>query len=230
MVDFKNITKVYGNIPALSVESLTIHEHDCVGIVGNNGAGKTTMLSLILDLIKPTTGLVYSKGVPVSTTDKWKYYTGSYLNEGFLLPFLTPMEFLELTGGLYCKNLSDLDCFLTENKHFYTDDIRSKKFIRSLSSGNKNKIGILSALLPSPEIVILDEPFANLDPGSQSWLKEKLGNLHNSGTTMIISSHDLLHITEICSRIIVLEDGRIVMDTITKAETYNELESYFRRK
>ena len=229
MIEFNNITKVYGKKTALSVDQLHINKRQCVGIVGNNGAGKTTMLSLILDLIKATTGTVSIKGAPVSVSHDWKNYTNSYLNEGFLIPFLTPFEYLEFVASLHGMNRSDLDSFLIDNASFYNDDIHSGKFIRQLSSGNKNKIGILATMLASPELIILDEPFANLDPGSQSWLKNKLQNLYNSGTTMIISSHDLGHVTDICSRIIVLEDGKIVMDVINGSGTLNELESYFRR-
>lgn len=227
MIEFNKITKVYGKKTALSADQLRIHECQCVGVVGNNGAGKTTMLSLILDLIKATTGTVSFNGTPVSVSDNWKNHIGSYLNEGFLIPFLTPVEYLEFVASLHGRNRSDLDSFLHENASFYNDDILSGKFIRQLSSGNKNKIGILAAMLSSPELIILDEPFANLDPGSQLWLKEKLRTFHNSGMTIIISSHDLRQITDLCSRIIVLEDGKIVLDVNTGPETLHELEKYF---
>jgi ABC-2 type transport system ATP-binding protein len=227
MIEMNNLKKVYNGKVALSVDTLNIIEKEFVGIVGNNGAGKTTMMSLILDLIEASCGYVKSKGNLISGSDDWKNYTGSYLNEGFLIPFLTVLEFLEFIGNLHDKNSSDIKSFLSENANFYTEDITSKKYIRELSAGNKNKVGILAAILSKPEILILDEPFSNLDPSSQSWLKMKLKKLNDEGVTILISSHDLKHITEICTRILLLEKGIIIKDQNTNIETLEELESYF---
>jgi ABC-2 type transport system ATP-binding protein len=227
MIELKNIKKCYGKKTALAVDDLTIGVRECVGLVGNNGAGKTTMLSLILDLIQPTQGFITSKGEQVSGTDKWKSYTGSFLNDGFLIPFLTPLEYFEFIAGLHGMNSQDVKSFLAENEGFYNDDITSKKYIRELSAGNKNKVGILASILWKPEILILDEPFSNLDPSSQSWLKTKLKMLNREGVTMIISSHDLNHISEISSRVLLLEEGSFIKDIKSGTETLQELESYF---
>jgi len=227
MLEIKDLQKVYGKNVALSVDKLTVNEKEFIGLVGNNGAGKTTMLSLILDLIEPTKGTVESKAKLVSASDDWKKYTGSYLNEGFLIPFLTPLEFLTFIGNLHGLDEADVKTFLSENATFYNEYSITKKYIRELSAGNKNKIGLLASFISNPEILILDEPFSNLDPSSQSWLKSKLKKLNEAGVTILISSHDLKHVTEICTRILLLEDGIILKDSNTNTDTLVELESYF---
>ncbi len=227
MIEILKLQKVYSKSFALTIENLKINKGELVGLVGNNGAGKTTLLSLILDLIKATDGYVKSKDLQVDKTDDWKNYTGSYLNERFLIPYLTPKEFFEFVGDLYGKNKSDIALFMKENEGFFSIEDEDL-YIRELSAGNKNKVGILATMISNPEIIILDEPFANLDPSSQLWLKSKLKELNAKGTTIIISSHDLMHVTEICSRILILEDGKIVNDSKTHSNSLQELESYFK--
>ncbi len=228
MIEILKLQKVYRQSFALTIENLKINKGELVGLVGNNGAGKTTLLSLMLDLIKATDGYVKSKDLQVDKTDDWKSYTGSYLNERFLIPYLTPMEFFEFVGNLYGKNKSDISIFLKENEDFFQIEENRNKYIRDLSAGNKNKVGILTTMISNPEIIILDEPFASLDPSSQLWLKSKLKELNAKGTTIIISSHDLMHVTEICSRILILENGKIVNDSKTHSNSLQELESYFK--
>jgi len=229
MIEIVNLEKVYKKKIALSITELIIRENEFIGLVGNNGAGKTTLLSLILDLIEPTKGYVKSKETLVSESDDWKNYTGSYLNECFLIPFLTPFEFLAFIGNLHGKKNEEVKSFLNENSLFFTEEFSSNKYIRELSAGNKNKLGILASFISEPEILILDEPFSNLDPSSQSWLKSKLKKLNEEGVTILISSHDLKHVTEICNRILLLEKGIIIKDNNTNTETLVELERYFNK-
>lgn len=228
MISISNLQKTYNDKVVLDIPQLTINTGESVGLVGNNGAGKSTLLSLILDIIEPTNGVVLTKGQEVHTNENWKYYTGSYLNEGFLIPYLTPYEFISFVATLHKKTNEECETFLTENEAFITITKKDKTLIRDLSAGNRNKVGILAALFSNPEILILDEPFSFLDPTSQSWLKNKLNTLRQSGTTMLISSHDLGHITEISNRILILENGILVDDKPTTNETLIELEKYFR--
>lgn len=228
MISISNLQKTYNDKVVLDIPQLTINTGESVGLVGNNGAGKSTLLSLILDIIEPTNGVVLTKGQEVHTNENWKYYTGSYLNEGFLIPYLTPYEFISFVATLHKKTNEECETFLTENEAFITITKKDKTLIRDLSAGNRNKVGILAALFSNPEILILDEPFSFLDPTSQSWLKNKLNTLRQSGTTMLISSHDLGHITEISNRILILENGILVDDKPPTNETLIELEKYFR--
>lgn len=227
MIQLENIKKDYDSRTVLAIETVTINKGGFIGLVGNNGAGKTTMMSLILDLIPATDGVVKSKGMNVAKNEGWKKYTGSYLDEGFLIPFLTPLEYLVFVAGLHQITEEEVITFLEENKAFFSEFSEKKKYIRDLSMGNKNKLGILAAFLIKPEIIILDEPFANLDPSSQSWLKKKLSQLNTQGITIIISSHDLNHITDVCKRTLLIENGKIIEDVQTTEDTLTELEHYF---
>ena len=227
MIQLTNIKKAYQGNVVLNIPSLEIKAGESFGLVGNNGAGKTTMFSLLLDLIRATEGEVTSKGLNVATSEDWKQFTGAYLDEGFLLEFLTPIEYFEFTGGLYGKNKSDVHEFLQEFTDFFNDEILgNKKYIRDLSKGNQKKVGAIAALIGDPEVIVLDEPFANLDPTSQIRLKTIINNLPDE-KTVLISSHDLSHITEVCERIVVVEKGEVVKDIETSEATLKELESYF---
>lgn len=228
MIEINNIQKKYGSKVALNISNLTINEGDCIGLVGNNGAGKTTLLSLMLDLIKPDAGSIKSKGLKVNNSDEWKFYTGSFLDDSFLIPHLTPLEYLEFIGSLHNINSGEVLKFIAENKGFFDDELFTrKKYIRDLSTGNKNKVGILATLLQSSELIVLDEPFASLDPTSQAWLKKKLIIERESRATMILSSHDLNHVTDVSNRVVLLENGEVVKDLSTTSETLRELENYF---
>jgi ABC-2 type transport system ATP-binding protein len=130
---------------------------------------------------------------------------------------------------VYGKSEGDVAAFLESMKEFFNGEILgSKKLIRDLSKGNQKKTGIAAALLSDPQILILDEPFTALDPSSQIRLKRMLNELKGSRKmTMLISSHDLNHVTEVCDRIVVLEKGVVVRDTHTTPDTLKELEQYF---
>jgi ABC-2 type transport system ATP-binding protein len=229
MIEIRNLTKIYGKQTVLNIPELKIDKGESFGLVGNNGAGKTTMFRCVLDLIRPNTGTVLSKNNNVASTEIWKHYTGSFLDDNFLIDFLTPEEYFRFVADVYRLTAGDLEAFYQEFEDFFNNEILGKrKLIRNLSSGNRQKIGIAAALMPKPEILVLDEPFNNLDPSTQirlksilkSWQKEK-------EITMLISSHDLNHITEVCNRIVILHEGIMVHDLVTNPDTFRVLEEYF---
>jgi len=213
----------------LDIPGLTIAPGESFGLVGNNGAGKTTFFRLILDLIEPTKGEVKIEGQTVMRNDAWKTITGSFLDEGFLIDFLTTEEYFSFVGKLHHKSEGDIALFLDGMKDFFNDEILgTKKLIRDYSKGNQKKIGIAAALIGDPKILILDEPFTALDPSSQIRLKRFLIDLQTRlNMTMLISSHDLNHVTEVCKRTVVLEKGKVVRDLQTNEDTLKELEEYF---
>ena len=229
MIQINNLTKVYGNQTVLDISDLKIEKGESFGLVGNNGAGKTTMFRCILDLIRPNSGTVLSKGIDVAKKENWKHYTGSYLDDGFLIDFLTPEEYFQFVADVYGLSDGDVAAFYSEFEDFFNKEVLGKKkLIRDLSSGNRQKVGIAAALISRPEIIILDEPFNSLDPTTQIRLKNLLKTLYKEKEiTLLISSHDLNHITEVCNRIVVLHEGKIVHDLVTNQDTLKVLEEYF---
>ncbi len=229
MIKATELSKKYGGVTVLNIATLEIPKGQSFGLVGNNGAGKTTFFNLVLDLINPTTGNVVNHKIQVNISEDWKPFTASFIDESFLIGYLTPEEYFYFIGELRGMNKADIDVFLSQFYEIFNDEIlKKKKYLRDLSKGNQKKVGIIAALIGNPEVIVLDEPFANLDPTTQIRLKKLLRDLTiSTNATLLISSHDLGHVTEVCDRIVVLEKGEIVKDLITSAETLQELETYF---
>lgn len=229
MIQTTQLSKKYGKAEVLNIESLEIPTGQSFGLVGNNGAGKTTYFNILLDLIRPTTGAIVNHDVQVNTSEEWKSFTGSFIDESFLIGYLTAEEYFEFIGDLRGMNKADVKKFLSQFDEFFNGEIiGKKKYLRDLSKGNQKKAGIVAAMMGNPQVVILDEPFANLDPTTQIRLKKIIKELtDNREITVLVSSHDLTHVTEVCERIVVLDKGTVVKDIETSTETLKELESYF---
>jgi len=229
MITSQNLTKIYGSQTVLNIENLEIPKGQSFGLVGNNGAGKTTFFSLLLDLIQPTTGKIINNDIQVDSSEAWKPYTSAFIDETFLIGYLTPEEYFYFIGELRGQNKADVDALLTNFEDFFHGEILGqKKYLRDLSKGNQKKVGIVATFIGNPEVIVLDEPFANLDPTTQIRLKGIIRDLsQNREVTVLVSSHDLIHVTEVCERIVVLNKGEIVKDIQTSAETLKELENFF---
>jgi ABC-2 type transport system ATP-binding protein len=230
MITLKNITKNYSKDTVLDITSLEIPAGQTFGLVGNNGAGKTTMFSCLLDLIKPSTGQVINNNVEIAKSEKWKSFTSAFLDDTFLIGYLMPEEYFYFVGELRGLSKKQVDDFLIQFEVFFHGEILGgKKYLRDLSKGNQKKAGVVAALLGEPKVVVLDEPFANLDPSTQIRLKEILKDLSkNKETTILVSSHDIQDVTEVCERIVLLEKGKIIKDIVTSPKTLKELEAYFK--
>jgi ABC-2 type transport system ATP-binding protein len=229
MIEIKDLKKVYNGVTVVNVPHLQINKGESIGLVGNNGAGKTTLFRMILDLIRADKGEVLLKGENVAGAETWKNHTASYLDEGFLIDYLTPEEYLYFIGGLHKQNKAQVDEKLAGLAEFFNGEIINKgKYIRDLSKGNQCKVGVGACLLQQPELLMLDEPFANIDPSTQFRLKNILKDQNkNHGVTTIVSSHDLNHVTDVCERILLMEKGVVIKDIATGSSTLSELEEYF---
>jgi ABC-2 type transport system ATP-binding protein len=229
MIQISQLKKQYKDAVVLDVDSLEIPKGQCFGLVGNNGAGKTTLFRIMLDLVRATEGSVKISGEDVAKSEDWKSTMGAYLDEHMLLAYLTPDEYFETLRKIYGMSQEDLKNHLEKFLELFNEEVLGKKkYIRDLSKGNLKKVGIAAAMMGTPEVVMLDEPFENLDPSSQIRLKKLIQKeTENSKVTFLISSHDLNHVTEICDRIVLLEKGKIIQDLREKSEMLRSLESYF---
>ena len=242
-IQIENLKKSFGEKVAVDIEQYEIRDGEMLGLVGNNGAGKSTLFRLMLDLVKADGGRVLmhpseeeqSQGVAqgsvdVAHTEDWKDWTGAFVDESFLIDYLTPDEYFQFIGRISGRKQEEVDTFLQDFEQFMAGEVAGqKKLIRNLSAGNKQKVGIVGAMLLQPKVLILDEPFNFLDPSSQSAIKRLLQEYNKkTGATILVSSHNLQHTVDICPRIALLEHGVIIRDIEnTNGQATQELESYF---
>ena len=231
MITIDNLKKQFGETIACDIPAFTINDGDILGLVGNHGAGKTTLFRMILDLLKPDQGTVSINNINPALSEEWKKYVSAYIDEGFLIDYLTPEEYFDFLGKISGLTPDIMSQRLQKYEHFAGGEVfGQKKLIRNLSAGNKQKVGIISALIRETEIVILDEPFNFLDPTSQNILKKTLKQyVEDTKATIIISSHNLQHTMDISTRIALLEKGQIIRDlSDVNSEAQHELEDYFK--
>ena len=230
MIQINNLQKKFGEKTAVNIDNYIINQGDMLGLVGNNGAGKTTLFRLILDLLQADRGNVTINDIDVCKSEDWKNFTGAFIDDGFLIDNLTPEEYFHFIGKMYGLKKEEVDERIAPFERFMNGEVMGqKKFIRNFSAGNKQKIGIISAMLHHPQLLILDEPFNFLDPSSQSIIKQLLKKYNEEhGATVIISSHNLNHTVDVCPRIALLEHGVIIRDIQNENNSAEkELEAYF---
>lgn len=230
MVIIENLTKIYGTQTVLDIPKLDITENEFIGLVGNNGAGKSTLFKLMLDLIAANSGSISIDNHKVAQSEEWKETTAAYLDNSFLLEYLTPTEYFETIAVMSNISKEDLEAEINKYRRYLGEDnLSNKKYIRNLSAGNQQKIGIVGAMISSPKLLILDEPFNYLDPSSQESTKLLLNKYRTEKqATIIVSSHNLEHVLTISTRVLLLENGKIKKDLSDAPEVlYREIHQYF---
>ena len=235
MIKLISLNKKFGEKTAVNIPEFTIKRGEILGLVGNNGAGNTTLFRIMLDLLKADEGnveLTFDNDVPINPaeSENWKALTGAYIDDGFLIDFLTPEEYFEFVGKVNGMDKNQIELRLHDFIQFMAGEIiGQKKLIRDYSAGNKQKIGIISTLLTNPQLVVLDEPFNFLDPSSQNQLKKLLLEYNKqTNATILVSSHNLQHTVEISTRIALLEHGTIIKNLPNESQNAEkELTTYF---
>ena len=240
----QNICKAFGEKVILNDASFHIEDREKAALIGCNGAGKTTLFRLMLDLTEANEGSVCmtfdtptesstdaTLKIDPSESEEWKRYTGAYIDESFLIDFLTPEEYFGFIGRVCDMTKEQTQERIDSFEAFMGNEILGqKKFIRDFSAGNKQKIGIIAAMLNRPQLLVLDEPFNFLDPSSQMMLKKIIRDYNQeSGATIFISSHNLQHTVDLSTRVVLLEHGVIIKDlSNSDGSAEKELEDYFR--
>lgn len=208
MLQLKNVSKSFKDFTAVDNISFNLEKGDMFGFLGKNGAGKSTTFRMILGILSPTSGSITFKGNKI-TQDSFDKI-GFLPEERGLHTKLTVEEELIYMGSL--KNMKKNDLKVEINYWLEKFEISQNKKIRisDLSKGNQQKIQVIASLIHNPELLILDEPFSGLDPINVELLKTAIKELNSAGTTIIFSSHRLEHIEELCNKVGILNNGKLV--------------------
>ena len=207
------LSKSYKNVKALSGISLEVKKGELYGLLGSNGAGKSTCINILSSLIKPDSGEVYFEGKPLSENRKHcRQILGVVPQEIALYEDLTAFENLVFWGKLYGIKGKTLETKIDELLHMLGLYDRRKHKVKTYSGGMKRRINIAAALLHDPEIVFMDEPTVGIDPQSRNLIFEVIEQLHSKGLSMIYTTHYMEEAERLCDRIGIIDEGQILRE------------------
>ena len=213
MISCRNVSKDYGSFRALDGLNLDVGEGEIYGLIGPNGAGKTTTIKLLVGLLKPTEGTVLINGIDVEKDGlEAKKFVGYIPDEPFLYERLTPSELMNFKGSLHGMAKDAIEQTKGELLDLLGMADYRNDLIESFSLGMRQRLAIAIALLPSPSIIIVDEPLVGLDPAGMKRVKEIFATLAGEGRTVFISTHMLHVVEEICTRVGVLNRGKLIVE------------------
>ena len=222
-IEIKNLKKNYNNSEAVKNINFNINKGSIVGLLGPNGCGKTTTIGMILGLIKPTSGSVFINGKDI---DNEKNRTNLLEKMNFISPYvelpkkLTVEENLKVYGKMYgVNNLKEKISNLMEKLNL--NEFKKRK-TGELSSGQKNRVSLAKALINDPEILLLDEPTASLDPDVGDYIRGYLENFASKkGTTILLASHNMNEVERLCNEVMMMKNG-IIIDKGTSKDLINK--------
>ncbi len=232
-IEIKNLSKQYKNILAVKNINFKINKGSIVGLLGPNGCGKTTTIGMMLGLIKPTSGTVFINNQNIENEN---IRTKILEKVNFISPYvelpkkLTVEENLKVYGKLYgVKNLQDRILNLMEQLNLL--EFKKRK-TGELSSGQKNRVSLAKALINEPEILLLDEPTASLDPDVGDYIRSYIENFaSNKKTTILLASHNMNEVERLCNEVLMMKNGRIIdngtCDSLIKKHGRKNLEETF---
>lgn len=211
MLTIENLTKQYGKFVAVDHLSFHIEKGEIFGFVGPNGAGKTTTMRIICGLLKATSGSVTVDGVDaIRQPEDIKRKVG-YVPDFFgVYDNLKVMEYMEFYGSMYGLDRKETDDLSQGLLELVNLSDKKEEFVDTLSRGMKQRLCVARALIHNPDLLVLDEPNSGLDPRARFEMKEVLKNLGSMGKTILISSHILSELSEMCTSIGIMEHGKLV--------------------
>ena len=227
MLTIENLTKQYGKFLALDHLNLHIDKGEIYGFVGPNGAGKTTTMRIVCGLLKATSGSVTVDGIDaIKQPDDIKRKVG-YVPDFFgVYDNLKVMEYMEFYGSMYGMERQEIDDISEGLLELVNLSDKKDVFVDTLSRGMKQRLCVARALIHNPDLLVLDEPNSGLDPRARFEMKEVLKNLRSMGKTILISSHILPELSELCTSVGIMEHGRLVtsgkVDDIIDASQGNQ--------
>jgi heme exporter protein A len=211
---------------ALKGVDLSVPTGSCVALFGSNGAGKTTLLRVLAGLLRPTSGRVALLGVPLPGSPQLRRRIGVVAHDTFLYPDLSAAENLRYYARLYGVTDSDRPAELLKS---FGLEAAAERPVRTYSRGMTQRLSLARAILHRPDLLLLDEPFAGLDPAVSGLLEQTLRSLHASGSTIIFSSHDLDGGLRIAHRAVIMLGGRIAWDSGNTRPSIDEAREAYER-
>lgn len=211
LLKVENLTKKYDNKPVVDTISLDIKEGEIFGLLGPNGAGKSTTMNMICSLLKPTAGTITLQGYDVwKNGKKTKPLIGYIPQELAIHGNLKAWENVELFTALYGIKGAQLKDAVDESLEFVGLSERRNSFAKTFSGGMKRRLNIACALGHKPKLLIFDEPTVGIDPQSRNFIMEKIKEINHAGTTVIYTSHYMEEVETLCSRIAIMDNGKII--------------------
>ena len=227
IISIKNITKRFGRFEAVKDLSIEIKQGEIYGLLGSNGAGKSTTINILLGLLEPDKGEAFIDGIDVTTHADSSRKKIGYISENVnLYPYLTGIENLNYFCKIAGEDYNDEALSKILNDCGLDSDVFDKK-VGSYSKGMRQKVGIAIAFAKKANVLLLDEPASGLDPLASTELSTTLKSLAEKGTAVLMASHDIFRVRETCDRIGILKNGSLIDQMDTSRVTTNELEKIY---
>ena len=234
MLEVRSLTKYYGALPALRDASFIARPGQILGYLGPNGSGKSTTVRMLVGLMEPTSGEVLWKGKSIfDDLSTYRRRLGYVPEEPFLYTHLTAPEYLRLVGGLRGLEDSVLNTKIERFMKLFGLEDDQYSTLAAFSKGMRQKVQLASALLHNPELIVLDEPFSGLDVSAGLMLRSVIKTLADEGRTILMSSHVIEVVEQMCTDVVILADGKVVahdrVDRLRRLQNDSTLEHVFVR-
>lgn len=211
MIELVSLTKKFGKLTAVDDLNLEIKEGEIFGFLGPNGAGKTTTIKMMVGLLKPTSGRIIIGGKDISDDPQGvKMMIGYIPDRSFIYEKLTGREFLQFVAGLYGTSKNECGGQIDRLLRIFGLDGWGDELIESFSQGMRQRLVLVSTIIHNPKVIIVDEPVVGLDPKGSRLVKTVFKNLAKEGVTFFISTHVLEIAEELCDRIAIIQEGRVI--------------------